>query len=135
MGAVHPTKEQIKALSAAAADEPVVMINLLRFKKEGPGAEKNGSDLYDRYAENILPILKSIGARVLWVGDVSQVFIGGDEDRWDRVLLVEYPSRRKFLEMIALPEYQRIHQDREAALESSALLAAASLYPPPTRLR
>jgi uncharacterized protein (DUF1330 family) len=73
---------------------------------------------------NVAPLLEKAGGRLLWMGLVKQVFIGTDMDNWDRVLLVEYPSRQAFLDMISKPEYQKVHQDREAGLETSALLVA-----------
>lgn len=126
MGAIQPTGEQIKELAAARDDRPVVMINLLKFKKVTDAGEP-GRAAYDRYGRNVLPILSGLGARVVWLGSVDQVFIGTPDDRWDQVMLVEYPSRKAFLAMISDPEYQRIHRDREAALEDSALIASTTV--------
>jgi uncharacterized protein (DUF1330 family) len=122
MGNVSPTGKQIKELMDSPDDKPVVMVNLLKFKKTTETGEE-GRKAYDRYGRNTMPILKEIGARVLWLGSVKQVFIGGEYDYWDQVLLVEYPSRKAFLQMIARPDYVQIHKDREMALENSALLA------------
>jgi uncharacterized protein (DUF1330 family) len=122
MGNVNPTREQIEELKNSADDKPVVMVNLLKFKKTTETGEQ-GRKAYDRYGRNTMPILKEIGARVLYLGSVKQVFIGGEYDYWDQVLLVEYPSRKAFLQMIARPDYMQIHKDREMALENSALLA------------
>jgi hypothetical protein len=63
-----------------------------------------------------MPILKEIGARVLWLGSVKQVLIGGEYDYWDEVL-----------QMISRPDYLQIHKDRETSLENSALLATTPL--------
>jgi uncharacterized protein (DUF1330 family) len=122
MGNVSPTGKQIEELKNSADDKPVVMVNLLKFKKTTETGEQ-GRKAYDRYGRNTMPILKEIGARVLYLGSVKQVFIGGEYDYWDQVLLVEYPSRKAFLQMIARPDYMQIHKDREMALENSALLA------------
>jgi uncharacterized protein (DUF1330 family) len=43
------------------------------------------------------------------------------------VLLVEYPSRAKFLEMAMNPEYLKIHAHREAALADSRLIACTTI--------
>jgi uncharacterized protein (DUF1330 family) len=122
MGTVSPTSKQIKELMNSADDKPVVMVNLLKFKKITESGEE-GRKVYERYGLNTTPILKEIGARVLWLGSVKQVFIGGEYDYWDEILLVEYPSRKVFLQMISRPDYMQIHKDREMALENSALLA------------
>jgi uncharacterized protein (DUF1330 family) len=72
---------------------------------------------------NAAPLLKKAGGRLLWMGSVKQLFIGLDTDPWDRVMLVEYSSRQAFLDMISTPIYKEVHKDREAGLETSALLA------------
>jgi uncharacterized protein (DUF1330 family) len=46
----------------------------------------------------------------------------GDEDR-DMVVLVEYPSRKAFIEMVTSPAYADAHEHREAGLERTVLIA------------
>ena len=43
------------------------------------------------------------------------------ETQWDAVMLVKYPSRSAFLEMVSDPEYQEISKLRTAALEDAVL--------------
>jgi hypothetical protein len=45
------------------------------------------------------------------------------------VLLVEYPSRKAFIEMVTQPEYLEAHADREAALERTVVLACTPGLP------
>lgn len=47
-------------------------------------------------------------------------FAAGRES-WDLVLLVEYPNRRAFLEMVQSPEYQEIAYPRTEALARGEL--------------
>ena len=42
---------------------------------------------------------------------------------WDSVALVEYPSRKAFIEMVTTPEYEKAHEHRESGLERTVLLA------------
>ena len=117
---IDPTGQQVKTLIAAAQNDggPVVMINLLAFNDEG------GRPSYERYAQEVQPHLQRVGAKILYAGDVAQVVIGG-EDRpwWDAIIVVQYPSRAKFLEMTVDPGYQAIAGRRSAALETSGLIA------------
>lgn len=53
--------------------------------------------------------------------------IGGDDDDWDAVILVEYPSRRAFMEMTSSPKYQDVSKDRTAGLADSRLIAMTEL--------
>jgi uncharacterized protein (DUF1330 family) len=96
------------------ADEgPVVMLNLLDFKPDG------GAERYLEYAEAIEPMLERAGARVLFAGQGNPALIG--PSKWDLVALVEYPTRRAFLDMIGSAEYQAIAHLRTEALERTEL--------------
>lgn len=122
MSQVHPSSQQMKEFAALADMGPIVMINLLKFRKTAENGKESGEAAYARYMINVAPLLEKTGGRLLWMGSVKQVFIGADSDQWDRVMLVEYPSKQAFLDMISAPEYQEVHKDREAGLENSALL-------------
>lgn len=120
MGHIHPTEEQVAALAAAAEVDqgPIVMTNLLRFDAEG------GRERYRRYSVEVQAHLDRVGATVIYAGDARQTVIGADDDTWwDAILLVRYPSRAKFLEMVSDPGYQAIGGYRTAALTNSALIA------------
>jgi uncharacterized protein (DUF1330 family) len=93
------------------------MINLLRFKPDG------GAAAYAHYGEGVLPCLDRAGARIVWQGRPDTVVIGPEADLWDAVVLVEYPSRQAFMEMISSPEYQGIAGRRTEALADSRLIA------------
>jgi uncharacterized protein (DUF1330 family) len=50
------------------------------------------------------------------------MFIGNDADLWDEVLVVEYPSRDAFLQMLSMPEYHAVHMHRDAGLDHQQLI-------------
>jgi uncharacterized protein (DUF1330 family) len=117
---IEPTTTQLQLLTAAAQERgsAVVMVNLLKFNDQG------GRDSYQTYASEVRPHLERVGARVLYAGDYAEVVIGSDNrPEWDAIVIVQYPSRAKFLEMIHHPEYQRVATHRGDALETSGLLA------------
>ena len=126
MKTLTPTREQIRGLKGHEDDGPVVMINLLKFKTVTDGGE-SGRDAYNRYLTAVGPMLNNVGGHLLWMGAVNQVFIGKPHDDWDMVMLVEYPSRRAFLQMISDPAYTKVHMHREEALADSALLATTAI--------
>ena len=119
---VQPTAEQIQELVTSKMTGPVVMLNLLRFDSEG-GRESFGS-----YVEGLSSVLEATGARVLWQGRADSLVIGGIDERWDVVVLVEYPSRQAFLEMVSSPDYRKIGKRRTAALVDSRLIACTQLH-------
>jgi uncharacterized protein (DUF1330 family) len=103
------------AAFAARSEEPspVVMLNLLRFKPDG------GRERYAEYGAAVAPLLERAGARVVFAGDPATVLLG--ERSWDLVLLVEYPTRGAFLEMIASEDYRAIGHLRTEALTEGEL--------------
>lgn len=130
--AMYPTSEQIEALLAGPDDRPVVMLNLLRFKSRADGdADLSGEASYERYAVAMRELVESEGGRFLWAGKVDSVVIGGPEAEGFHVVgLVEYPSRRKFVEIATSERVRAIGGDRTAGLESQWLLATTTrLFP------
>ncbi len=126
---IGPTKEQIKALVESDLETPVVMLNLLRFaEREGGNGTGSGRDSYARYGERVRSMLEQVGGRILWQGRADSVVIGGEGDEWDAVILVEYPSRKAFLEMTSSPKYGDVSKDRTAGLADSRLIAMTELY-------
>jgi hypothetical protein len=59
---------------------------------------------------------------MVWQGCVSSPHRGPEQD-WDVVALVEYPSRKAFLEMAMSEEMRKAHHHREGGLEATVLLA------------
>jgi uncharacterized protein (DUF1330 family) len=128
---VHPTAEQIQELTQSNDGGPVVMVNLLRFKEQADGIDEgiSGAEAYARYSLATQPFLDGVGGRLLMAVQPQQSVIGPLDGEWDLVLLVEYPSRAKFLEMATNPEYLKVHEHREAALADSRLIACARFEP------
>ncbi len=96
-------------------DAPVVMLNLLRFLPDG------GRERHIKYLRMAEPILARFGARILFRGDGLDVLTTGDAQKWDAVLLVQYPRRTAFNEMIQDPEYQASFQVGKSALADIVL--------------
>lgn len=100
-------------LRRRAADGPVLMLNLLDFKPGG------GAERYGEYGEAVRPLLERAGGRILNAGIGAGALIG--PSKWDLVLLVEYPTRQAFIDMISSEEYLAIAHLRTEALERSEL--------------
>ena len=105
INAMMPTPEQMQAFISLQHDGPVVMVNLLKFKPDGGAAE------YAKYGAAVAPILKKIGAKILFTGQARVCLIGNGE--WDVVALVEYPNKMALVKMAQSAEYQAIHHHRD----------------------
>ncbi|MFC7892905.1 DUF1330 domain-containing protein [Streptomyces sp. NPDC057381] len=112
--AVDPSGAALAALRSHAPDEPVVMLNLLRFAPDG-------RDSYREYSRRAAPFLRQYGGELLYAGDGGTPLVAEDGQAWDAVLLVRYPSRDAFSRMVADPEYQRITALRSQALTEAVL--------------
>jgi uncharacterized protein (DUF1330 family) len=117
---LEPTPDQIAALAARPADEPVVMINLLQFRADG------GRQSYIRYIQEVTPHLLRVGGTVRYAGESPKIVIGdGQKPWWDAIIVVEYPSPAAFLEMVTDEDYLKVHEHRAAGLDRGDLVATS----------
>jgi uncharacterized protein (DUF1330 family) len=124
MSALEPTSEQIAALAARPADEPVVMINLLQFRADG------GRESYLRYMHEVTPHLVRVGGTVRYVGESPGMVIGeGEKPWWDAIIVVEYPSPGAFLDMVTNEDYLKVHEHRAGGLDRGDLVATTIWAP------
>ena len=105
--------EQLEKFTQNSNQGEFVMLNLLKFKPEG------GKEYYARYLAESSPFAKAIGAGAEYFGLPQELLIGRDE--WDVVMMVKYPSRQAFLDLISNPGYLETHKWREKGVERSVL--------------
>jgi uncharacterized protein (DUF1330 family) len=121
MSGLEPTPEQFAALAARPANEPVVMVNLLKFKPEG------GLESYRQYGQEVVPHLERVGATLRYAGGAPSVVIGdGERPWWDAILIVEYPTPQAFIDMVTTQEYAKVHEHRATALDRGDLIATST---------
>ncbi|MGB2695047.1 MAG: DUF1330 domain-containing protein [Dehalococcoidia bacterium] len=126
---IKPTREQIMRLAESEEEGPVVMLNLLKFAvSAGDASGKTGAESYEAYGERMREIMAGRGIKLLWRGRADSVVIGDEAEDWDMVLLVQYPSRKAFLEMSASKEYGKVGEHRTAALVDSRLIACTEQF-------
>lgn len=125
----QPTGEQFRNFRDHPRKGPVQMINLLKFRdratyKEGEVEvpDVSGREAYRRYGVAMAAMVADVGGRVVLTGQPEGMFIGNDADLWDEVLVVEYPSRDAFLQMLSMPEYRAVHMHRDAGLDHQQLI-------------
>jgi uncharacterized protein (DUF1330 family) len=112
---IEINKDQFKKLLKNPNDKPVVMLNLLKFKKDG------GRETYVRYLKEASGFIESVGGKLLLFSRPNELING--TETWDLMMLVQYPSRKAFIDMAGNPEYLKIHRFREEALENAVLYA------------
>lgn len=120
--AVVPTPEQIKELSEEGHDQPIYMVNLLKFKEKAEYADGRETDLtgqqaYGIYAQEVGGHLAKVGGKPVIGGQVTGLRLGIVEDLWDVVAIAMYPNRKAMLQMIMSPDYNKSAEHRAAGLE------------------
>ena len=69
---------------------------------------------YRWYGLLVLPILTAVGGRVMWMAKFERSITGPQQA--DKLLIVRYPSHRRFLAMTLNPYYFAINMLREAGV-------------------
>lgn len=112
---IQSNPDQFKALKHNPNDGPVVMLNLLKFKPDG------GFETYLQYMQESNKYVEGVGGKMIFIGKPNELLYG--DETWDLMMLVQYPSRAKFLEMSNNPDYIKVHELREKAAEKAVLYA------------
>ena len=120
--AVMPNDQQMAGFLEEGKDQPIYMVNLLKFKDKATYPDKRETDLtgeeaYAIYGQEVRKHLEKVGAKPIFSGKVSRLMLGEVEDLWDTVAIAMYPNRKAMLEMISDPEYIKSAQHRVAGLE------------------
>ena len=111
-------------------DGPVTMVNLLRFHALSADGDGSGWDAYQRYSAAVIPMIKARGGTVLWAGTAETVALGiSSEDAWDFIVLVQYPSRAAFMEMMTSVDYKsQADPHRSNSAAKHVIIATHELY-------
>jgi hypothetical protein len=107
-------------------DGPVLMVNFMKYREradygDGDDRGRTGRDADDAYAP--LEVLADIGATLCLAGDVVGT------DAWDRIGIVQYPSRREFIAMQSRADFRELHVHKEAGMHHTivAVVPTASV--------
>ena len=120
MACINPTPEQLKQLMTHPSTDPIVMINLLKFKPDG------GAESYGKYSEIAGPyIVGKLGGKIIYRGECVMTVIG--EETWDEMIVVQYPSVDAFMEMQRDKAYQEAVPFRTDALLDSRLILTKNM--------
>ena len=98
----------IKDLERLKQHEPVVMVNLMRFRERSLDGDGSGWDAYLRYSALTVPMIKARGGTLWWTGDAKAVALGLEAgNTWDYLALVYYPTVAAFIDMMTSKDYER----------------------------
>ena len=118
---VMPNEKQMEEFLEEGNDEPIFMVNLLKFKEKAEYPDKRETDLSGReayaiYGAEVLKHLEKVGGKPIFGSDVIRLMLGEVEELWDQVAIAMYPNRKAMLKMISDPDYIESAQHRVAGL-------------------
>lgn len=130
---IDPSPENFAAFKALPRDEPIHMLNLLRYRElaEYPaghvhhGNGWSGRRAYQEYGKTSGPILTRVGGTIVWRGAFQTMVTGPGDKDWHDGFVAQYPNAGAFFEMIKDAEYQLAVVNRTAALVDSRLMRFA----------
>jgi uncharacterized protein (DUF1330 family) len=140
---VEPTEQKLMDfVKKSSSTSSIVMINLLRFRDQADysgtakeGVSCSGARAYDNYGKAIIPLLLEVGGYPIWRGRVNTALIGPSDETWDEAILVYYPSRQAFINMIKTEDYSNNLVHRDAGLLDSRLIETHPSFLPVTVLK
>lgn len=125
---------RLRAWGNADDGKPVYMLNVMSYFQQlqqvpgAPSISVSPAESNRIYEDHVMPLAVQLGAYPILGGEASGRQIPGlrhsdligsnaSIDRADRVLVMRYPNRRAFLELISDPRYLRWTPYKFAALE------------------
>lgn len=129
-GTVDPTREAMAAFRDLPADQPIAMINLVRFRETAAypadhpdqAESLSGAEAYAAYGRAAAAPFARSGGVQLWLGRPELTLIGPADEAWDLAFIVQYETAERFITMVRDPEYQRAVVHRQAAVADSRLI-------------
>jgi uncharacterized protein (DUF1330 family) len=109
--------EQIGRVLDGPADEPVFIIELLRF------ADGDRST-YAQYEGGIAPVLEDRGARLVWRGSYDGFVLGDGAPSFDEQTVMEYPNRAAYLLTLRDPRVAAVSRFRADGLATHWIYTA-----------
>lgn len=138
------TLDAVRAFIAGDDGQPFQMLNLMRYYPElrpVPGFDTGFAGTPQasnaRYENEVMPMLFGVGGYPSYAGAASNANILGKSaelDDWSRVLLVRYPSRRAFLDLLSHPDYAPIAPYKLQALRVVLTPTRPEIVVPPLSL-
>lgn len=122
---LDPEREQFEAFKQLPRDEPLMMLNLLRFRDMAAyedGRNVTGHEAYETYGQESGPIFARVGGEIIWRGKPENTLIGPPDEYWDLAFIARYPTAGAFLEMVTDPDYRIAVKHRQAAVLDSRLI-------------
>jgi uncharacterized protein (DUF1330 family) len=124
-----PTRRDWTAILQCAADKPLNILNLLKFKQsvETPEGSVSGFEAYGNYSAAVGRAFVRAGGTMLYFGKVNHVFGTETGTDWHAAILSRYPSPRALANFWLDPDFVTAHAHRASGVEASRVLVMNAL--------
>ena len=112
---IEPGASDLERFQKVDDGRPFVLVQLLRFTE-------GGRDKYLQYSATAQPIVRTLGAQVLYAGECVEPLVPGEGKPWDAIVVVRYPSRSAYVQLLGDPGFKAIADLRRAALREAVFL-------------
>ena len=82
-------------------------------------ADYSGRESDQNYSDVAFGKVRGVGGEMVWKGKALAGVIAPENEQWEEVLLVRYPSKEAFASMLADPEYREATRHRTCLLYTS----------------
>jgi uncharacterized protein (DUF1330 family) len=110
---IEPTAEDLRRLAGSDDKGPFVLAQLLRFVE-------GGRETYISYSREAQGILRDRGVQIVYAGECIEPLAASKDQTWDAIVLIRYPSRAAYVEMLADDAFLRIAEIRRKSLRDAA---------------
>ena len=127
---IDPGREQFEVFKSLPRDEPVMMLNLVKYRDLAlydDGREVTGAEAYAAYGRESAPVFERVGGKIIWRGKPEVMLIGPPDKHWDEIFIARYPTAGAFREMVTDPVYRVAVKHRQAAVEESRLIRTSDI--------
>ncbi len=132
---VDPSRAHFDAFKALPRDQPIQMLNLLRFREKAAYPAEHskaaehltGAQAYQLYGAESAQVFARVGGSIIWRGKMETMVIGPEDSPWDLSFIAAYPNAAAFLEMVSAPDYKHAVIHRQAAVLTSRLIRFAPM--------
>lgn len=124
--------------------QPLQMLNLMRYyaglrPTPGSAIDFTGTTAESNayYERAVMPTLFAVGGYPSYAGSIDSTNLIGKTpalDNWSRVLLVRYPNRRAFMELLTHPDYAPLAPYKLQALQLVLTPTRSEIQIPPLTL-
>jgi len=127
---IDSSAEAYEAMAKLPTDEPLHMLNMIRFKdiasydEDSKYASKGwtGEQAYREYGRLVSPITNRQGGKTIYFGQPQLTVIGPEHENWDAIFIVQYPNFASFMGLLNDPSYKEHAFHRSAAVADSRLI-------------